>query len=161
MASGIGEVRLYHNTANTIPVGVYDDITSQFTVGATSDTGSLVKGGLGPGTKYWFWVEVIDVAGNESAILPLGSITTTGDVPIPADELPEKMQRELAQYVERFNEWKKLCNTMNRLDKIVKEDMILNKIDYIEDEGVEKTVNMLTVNVDDEKAKRAKRARVE
>eukprot|EP00873_Tetraselmis_striata_P008737 jgi/Tetstr1/429001/TSEL_018976.t1 len=87
MASGIGEVRLYHNTANTIPVGVYDDITSQFTVGATSDTGSLVKGGLGPGTKYWFWVEVIDVAGNESAILPLGSITTTGDVPLPVPAL--------------------------------------------------------------------------
>eukprot|EP00873_Tetraselmis_striata_P029491 jgi/Tetstr1/449755/TSEL_036821.t1 len=73
---------------------------------------------------------------------------------VKADELPD------AQYVERFNEWKKLCNTMNRLDKIVKEYMILNKIDYIEDEGVEKTVNMLTVNVDDEKAS-AKRARVE
>eukprot|EP00873_Tetraselmis_striata_P015584 jgi/Tetstr1/435848/TSEL_024736.t1 len=76
MASGIGEVRLYHNTANTIPVGVYDDITSQFTVGSTSDAANLVKGGLSPGTQYWFWVEVIDVAGNESAILPLGSITT-------------------------------------------------------------------------------------
>ena len=76
MASGIGEVRLYHNSANAIPVGVYEDITSSFTVGATSGNGGLTKGGLDPGTQYWFWVELIDVAGNASAILPLGSITT-------------------------------------------------------------------------------------
>eukprot|EP00873_Tetraselmis_striata_P025927 jgi/Tetstr1/446191/TSEL_003591.t1 len=185
MASGIGEVRLYHNTANTIPVGVYDDITSQFTVGSTSDAANLVKGGLSPGTQYWFWVEVIDVAGNESAILPLGNIITAGVTSSPADELPEKMQRELAQYVERFNEWKKMCNTMNRLDRTMKEYMIENKIDYIEDEGVqlsmahpkrwmldqsliddidqykvEKKINILTVDIDDDKVA-AKRARVE
>eukprot|EP00873_Tetraselmis_striata_P003432 jgi/Tetstr1/423696/TSEL_014330.t1 len=78
MASGIGEVRLYHNTANTIPVGVYDDISWYFRTGSTKDTGNLVKGGLEPGTQYWFRVEVIDVAGNESAIMPLGNITTAG-----------------------------------------------------------------------------------
>eukprot|EP00873_Tetraselmis_striata_P001630 jgi/Tetstr1/421894/TSEL_012794.t1 len=78
MASGIGEVRLYHNTANSIPVGVYDDITSQFTVGSTSDAANLVKAGLSPGMQYWFWMEVIDVAGNESAIMPIGNIITAG-----------------------------------------------------------------------------------
>eukprot|EP00873_Tetraselmis_striata_P036794 jgi/Tetstr1/457058/TSEL_043721.t1 len=102
-----------------------------------------------------------------------------------ADELPEKMQRELAQYVERFNKWKKLCNTMNRLDRTMKEYMIENKIDYIEDEGVqlsmahpkrwmldqslidnidqykvEKKINILTVDIDDDKVAE-KRARVE
>mmetsp|Transcript_2403 Transcript_2403/g.6199 ORF Transcript_2403/g.6199 Transcript_2403/m.6199 type:complete len:284 (-) Transcript_2403:51-902(-) len=53
-----------------------------------------------------------------------------------ADELPPKIQRELAQYVERFNEWKKMCSVMNRLDKVLKEYMIGNNIDFIEDEGV-------------------------
>ena len=75
MASGIGEVRLYHNSVNTIPIGVYEDITSSFTAGATLGTGGLTKGDLDPGTQYWFWVELIDGAGNASAILPLGSIT--------------------------------------------------------------------------------------
>ena len=83
MASGIGEVRLFHNNVNAIPVGVYEDITSSFTVGATSGTGGLTKGGLDPGTQYWFWVELIDVAGNASAILPLGSITTASSEPAP------------------------------------------------------------------------------
>eukprot|EP00873_Tetraselmis_striata_P012356 jgi/Tetstr1/432620/TSEL_021989.t1 len=92
-----------------------------------------------------------------------------------ADELPEKIQRELAQYVERFNEWKKMCSVMNRLDKVLKEYMIGNNIDFIEDEGVrlsmahptrwmldqslivdidqykvKKTINVLTVNVDED-----------
>eukprot|EP00873_Tetraselmis_striata_P021660 jgi/Tetstr1/441924/TSEL_030131.t1 len=52
MASGIGEVRLYHNTANSIPVGVFHDVTSQITIGSTSDTGNLVKAGLSPGRQY-------------------------------------------------------------------------------------------------------------
>eukprot|EP00873_Tetraselmis_striata_P024809 jgi/Tetstr1/445073/TSEL_032878.t1 len=92
-----------------------------------------------------------------------------------ADELPPKIQRELAQYVERFNEWKKMCSVMNRLDKVLKEYMIGNNIDFIEDEGVrlsmahptrwmldqslivdidqykvKKTINVLTVNVDED-----------
>ena len=33
--------------------------------------------GLLPGTQYWFWVEVVDEAGNSSGIRPLGSVTTS------------------------------------------------------------------------------------
>eukprot|EP00873_Tetraselmis_striata_P029418 jgi/Tetstr1/449682/TSEL_036750.t1 len=104
---------------------------------------------------------------------------------VKADELPEKMQREFAQYVERFNEWKKMCNTMNRLDRTIKKYMIKNEIDYIEDEAVQlsmshptrlmldhsliddidqynvaKKINILTVNVNNDKVA-AKRAREE
>ena len=32
MESGIGQVRLYRNTTNTVP-GTYNDVTSSFTVG--------------------------------------------------------------------------------------------------------------------------------
>eukprot|EP00873_Tetraselmis_striata_P042713 jgi/Tetstr1/462977/TSEL_007923.t1 len=100
-----------------------------------------------------------------------------------ADELPPKIQRELAQYVERFNEWKKMCSVMNRLDKVLKEYMIGNNIDFIEDVRlsmahptrwmldqslivdidqykVKKTINVLTVNVDEDQVG-AKRMREE
>eukprot|EP00873_Tetraselmis_striata_P010369 jgi/Tetstr1/430633/TSEL_020426.t1 len=104
---------------------------------------------------------------------------------VKVDELSPKIQRVLAQYVERFNEWKKLCNTMNRLDRTMKEYMINNEIDYIKDDGVQlsmahptrwmldqsliedidqnkvaKKINILTVDIDDDKVA-AKRARME
>ena len=90
------------------------------------------------------------------------------------DELPERLQREMRQYVERYNEWKKLCNLMNRLDTKVKEYMISQGVDFIEGRGfnmimthpdrwmldqsliedidkykVCKRINSLTVNVND------------
>eukprot|EP00873_Tetraselmis_striata_P003971 jgi/Tetstr1/424235/TSEL_001428.t1 len=104
---------------------------------------------------------------------------------VKADEPSEKMQRELAQYVKGFNEWKKICNTMNRLDGTIKEYMINNEIDHTEDDGVQlsmshptrwmldysliddidqykvaKKINILTVNVNNDKVA-AKRAREE
>ena len=90
------------------------------------------------------------------------------------DELPERLQREMRQYVERYNEWKKMCNLMNRLDAKVKEYMIGQDVDVVEGEGfymsmahpnrwildqslieniddykVCKRINVLTVNVND------------
>ena len=89
------------------------------------------------------------------------------------DELPDKVQRELLQYTARYNEWKKMCNLMKRLDKSVKDYMINEKVDLIEGPGfnmsmahpsrwmldqslienieqykVCKKINLLTVNVD-------------
>ncbi len=51
------------------------------------------------------------------------------------DDLPAKMQRELLQYTARYNEWKKICNVMNRLDRSVKDYMIKNGVDLIEGPG--------------------------
>ena len=41
----------------------------------------------------------------------------------------------MRQYVERFNEWKKICSVMNRLDAKVKEYMSSYDVDLIEGEG--------------------------
>jgi hypothetical protein len=90
------------------------------------------------------------------------------------DELPDKLRRELDQYIANYTEWKKMCNVMNRLDKAVKEYMILKEVDFIEGEGfqlsmahpirfmldqslienleqykVKKAINVLTVNIDE------------
>ena len=90
------------------------------------------------------------------------------------DELPERLQREMRQYVERYNEWKKICNVMNRLDAKVNEYMSSHDVDLIEGEWfcmsmahpdrwmldqspiedidkykVCKKINVLTVNVND------------
>eukprot|EP00873_Tetraselmis_striata_P003585 jgi/Tetstr1/423849/TSEL_014475.t1 len=43
---------------------------------ATSTTGQKTVSGLSPGTAYWFWVELIDSAGNSSGIQPIGSQET-------------------------------------------------------------------------------------
>ena len=52
MESGIGQVRLYRNTTNTIP-GTYEDVTSSFSVGQSADqTVTLAKTGLAPNTQY-------------------------------------------------------------------------------------------------------------
>ena len=90
------------------------------------------------------------------------------------DELPERLQREMRQYVERYNEWKKIYSVMNRLDAKVMEYMISHVVDLIEGDGfcmsmthpdrwmlnqsliedidkykVCKKINVLTVNVND------------
>ena len=85
--TGFSEIRLYQNTASTIPIGVYTDVTAELLSSAVSST--VVEGvsyvydgcmktvsGLLPGTQYWFWVEALDEAGNSSGISPLGSVTT-------------------------------------------------------------------------------------
>lgn len=77
MPSGIGEVRLYHNTTNTIPIGVYEDVSSSFEAGSLNDTAVLTKTDLLPSKTYYWWVEAIDGSLNSSGILPLGSITTS------------------------------------------------------------------------------------
>lgn len=81
-ASGIGEVRLYRNTVNTIP-GSFFDVTSEFDIGTTSDSASLLRTGLKPGTTYWYWAEALDVNGNTSGIQFIGSATTAGAPPVP------------------------------------------------------------------------------
>ena len=56
MESGIGQVRLYKNTTNTVP-GTYEDVTASFTVGrSASQTVTLAKTGLTPNTEYWYCV---------------------------------------------------------------------------------------------------------
>lgn len=82
MPSGIGAVRLYKNTVNSIPVGVFTDVTSSFEVGAASDSATITASDLLPGTRYWFWVQVEDLSGNVSGIVSLGNITTAAPSPL-------------------------------------------------------------------------------
>eukprot|EP00873_Tetraselmis_striata_P001689 jgi/Tetstr1/421953/TSEL_012852.t1 len=84
--SGFSEIRLYQNTANTVPTGTYTVVTSDFIDSATAtiaqnasyayEDGVKTVSGLSPGTTYWFWVEFIDSAGNSSGIQPIGSQET-------------------------------------------------------------------------------------
>jgi hypothetical protein len=76
MATGIGEVRLYHNTEYEIPDGEYEDIASNFIQGGTSASVSVVRGTLLPERRYWFWVQASDAAGNPSPITVIGTILT-------------------------------------------------------------------------------------
>ena len=83
METGIGQVRLYRNTSNAVP-GSYNDVTSSFAVGQNaSQAVTLAETGLAPNTQYWYWVQLIDLAGNDSGVLPLGSVTTTPDTTVP------------------------------------------------------------------------------
>ena len=94
--SGFQQIRLYQNTSATIPVGVYTDVTSQFisTADATNivpdvsydyDGCDLTVTGLTAGTQYYYWIELIDEAGNSSGVLPIGDITTAAPPAPPAD----------------------------------------------------------------------------
>eukprot|EP00873_Tetraselmis_striata_P039772 jgi/Tetstr1/460036/TSEL_005356.t1 len=84
--SGFSEIRLYQNTTNTVPTGTYTVVTSDFIDSATAtiaqnasyeyEDGQKTVSGLSPGTAYWFWVELIDSAGNSSGIQPIGSQET-------------------------------------------------------------------------------------
>ena len=52
MKSGIGQVRLYRNTTNTVP-GTYNDVTSSFIVGQSANQAiTLDETGLTPNTQY-------------------------------------------------------------------------------------------------------------
>jgi hypothetical protein len=76
LARGIGEVRLYHNTEDEILDGEYEDITSYIIEGATSASASVVRDARLPETRYWFWVQALDMAGNPSPITAIGTILT-------------------------------------------------------------------------------------
>lgn len=82
MPSGIGTVRLYKNTENSIPIGVFTDVTSSFQVGAPSDSALITASDLLPGTRYWFWVQIEDLSGNVSGIVSLGNIVTATPSPL-------------------------------------------------------------------------------
>jgi hypothetical protein len=84
--SDVGEIRLYHNTVDSVPAG-YTDITNDVITSSTKTNeecgikrylnGVAALNGLRGATIYYLWVELIDSRGNSSGPLSIGVCTTT------------------------------------------------------------------------------------
>ena len=47
-------------------------------------------------------------------------------------DLPAALQRDLLTYAAHYNEWKRMNNFMNRIDKAFKDWMVNNNVDHFE-----------------------------
>lgn len=137
MSDGFAAVRIYQNTTNSIPVGVFTDFQADFIGTATStidpgvsydyDNGLKTISGLTPATEYWFWTELIDDQGNSSGILSLGSITTASGGGAPLANVATDPSLPLSTWVAtNFDENVSVAGNIDTIGSISGTDLVLN-----------------------------------